>query len=193
MNRDTTITSTRTTTSLFSTRTIDRITYRVTASATTGMLVGASFSTLQGLPLPQTTLSMASSFALASTACFIPERIFYHASFYLVPKIRVGAPELLGNNDNGNGNGNDNIDSKEGSESMSESGDSYFTENTRLFASHGFGGIVGGGISGGLFKGRPLQGMMLMTPMMLGFAFGELKLQKYRMKRIKELRDELER
>ncbi len=155
--------------------TIDHITYRVTFSTTVGMLVGASYSTLQGLPLPKTTLSIASSFALASTACFIPERMFYHASFYVVPKIQLEPPTAKMSDDT-------KVDL------ISESGGSSFYERMRLYTSHGLGGIVGGSVSGGLFKGRPIQGVMLLTPMMLGAAYGEMKLQDYKKKRIAELR-----
>ena len=60
-------------------------------------------------------------------------------------------------------------------------------ERTRLFMSHGMGGAVGGSLCGGLFKGRPLPGMLMLTPIMLGIAYGELRLQEYKKKRIKEL------
>lgn len=170
-------------------QTLDHITYRMTASTTTGVIVGASYSTLRGLPLPQTTISMASSFALASTACFIPERVFYHASFYLVPEIKPGAPEHDDVNAGKIGDGN----SIQRIESNFEGLGSYITENSRLVFSHGLGGILGGSISGGLFKGRPSQGIMLLTPMMLGVAYGELKLQEYKLERIKELQQELQK
>ena len=158
--------------------TIDHITYRVTFSTTVGMLVGASYSTLQALPLPKTTVSMASSFALASTACFIPERMFYHASFYLVPKIQLEPVKMS--------------DDKK-VDLVSESSGSFFNERMRLYTSHGLGGIVGGSVSGGLFKGRPIQGLMLLTPMMLGAAYGEMKLQDYKKKRLAELKTEVKR
>ena len=145
-------------------QTIDHITNRVTACTTTGLIIGASLATFKAMPLPQTTITMASSFALASTACFIPERIFYHASFYIKP--RKWTPQ----DEDSDSNGLEKED------------------QIRLFASHGLGGAAGGGIVGGLFKGKPLPGIMMMTPIMLGVAYGELKLEEYKKKRIKELR-----
>jgi len=141
--------------------TFDHVTHRVSSSAASGMFLGASFATLKGLPLPQTTLSMASSFALASTASFIPERIFFRTSFYFVPRHSTTF-----------------IDSTEK------------LEKTRLYISHGLGGIVGGGITGGLFNGKPLSGIMLITPLMLGIAYSEIQIQEYKRKRIKELQME---
>jgi hypothetical protein len=146
--------------------TVDHVTYRVTSSAVSGMILGGSFATLKGLPLMQTTLSMTSSFALASTACFIPERIFYHSSFYFVPR---------------DTNSTGFTDSSEK------------LEKTRLFVSHGLGGIIGGGVAGGLFKGKPLPGIMLLSPLMLVAAYSEIRIQEYKRKRIKELRMEMEK
>mmetsp|Transcript_22386 Transcript_22386/g.33123 ORF Transcript_22386/g.33123 Transcript_22386/m.33123 type:complete len:161 (-) Transcript_22386:685-1167(-) len=144
--------------------TVDHVTYRVTSSAVSGLILGGSFATLKGLPLMQTTLSMTSSFALASTACFIPERIFYHSSFYFVPRDT----------------------SKEFTDSSEK------LEKTRLFVSHGLGGIIGGGVAGGIFKGKPLPGIMLLSPLMLGAAYSEIRIQEYKRKRIKELQMEME-
>lgn len=162
-------------------QTVDHVTYRVTACTATGLFVGSSLATFQGLPLINTTISMASSFALVSTSCFIPERLLYHGSFYIVPKQTLVLSEADGV---GNGNGDKNKDGDEDGEAINK------TEKNRLFFSHVTGGLIGGGISGGLYKGRPLQGMMLLAPLMLGVAFCELKILEYRMKRIKELRCE---
>jgi hypothetical protein len=95
---------------------------------------------------------MASSFALASTACFIPERICYLSSFNFKS---VGSKE---------------------------------EESIRLYMSHCFGGGVGGAVSGGIFRGKPLAGMFLMTPVMIGIAYGELRLQEYKKRRLEELK-----
>lgn len=140
---------------------IDHISYRVTGCAFTGLFAGASFATLKGLPLPPTTISMAASFALVSTACYIPERIFYNSSFYFLP-----------------------IENNHGLGSLSEVGK---IEKRRIFASHALGGVVGGGITGFLFKGKPLQGMLLLSPIMMCVAYGEIRLQDYKRERIKEL------
>lgn len=133
-------------------RGLDHATYRVTYSTFTGVIVGLCFGTFKGLPLGSTTISMASSFALASTACFIPERIFYLSSFGVKPK---------------------------GSEEE---------ERKRLYMSHCVGGAVGGSVSGGLFRGKPLAGMFLLTPAMIGIAYGELRLQEYKKMRLEELK-----
>lgn len=144
---------------------IDHISNRVSGCAVTGLFVGASYSTLQGLPLAPTSISMATSFALVSTACFIPERIVYMSSFYFVPKAygKEGGEEDL-------------------------SLERRTREETRVYISHGLGGVIGGGITGSIFKGKPLQGMLLLSPIMMFAAYGELWLQDYKRKRIKELK-----
>ena len=138
--------------------TVDHITHRVTSGFGCGLAIGSCFATFQGLPILPTTISMASSFALASTACFIPERIFYHSSFYLLPKQQIS----------------DEISSLD-------------REQLRLYASHGLGGICGGSISGFLYKRKPFSGVLLFTPLMIGVAFCERKLQNYKVNRIREL------
>eukprot|EP00554_Chaetoceros_debilis_P010835 CAMPEP_0194108050 /NCGR_PEP_ID=MMETSP0150-20130528/7819_1 /TAXON_ID=122233 /ORGANISM="Chaetoceros debilis, Strain MM31A-1" /LENGTH=106 /DNA_ID=CAMNT_0038796647 /DNA_START=237 /DNA_END=557 /DNA_ORIENTATION=+ len=63
-------------------------------------------------------------------------------------------------------------------------------ERNRLYASHGLGGMMGGSITGGIFRGRSgiVSGMLLLTPMMLMAAHGEMKLNAYKEKRLEELR-----
>mmetsp|Transcript_4417 Transcript_4417/g.8516 ORF Transcript_4417/g.8516 Transcript_4417/m.8516 type:complete len:162 (-) Transcript_4417:2871-3356(-) len=143
---------------------IDHITYRVSGCAFTGLFAGASLATLKGLPLSQTTISMAASFALVSTSCYIPERIFYNVSFYVLPR----------------------KENDHGLYSLS-AGSGSRREISRIVASHAMGGVVGGGITGFLFKGKPLQGILLLSPIMICVAYGEIRLQEYKRERIKAL------
>jgi hypothetical protein len=140
---------------------IDHVSYRVTGSAFTGLFAGVSFATLKGLPIPQTSVSMAASFALVSTACYIPERIVYNSSLRIFPRK----------------NDHDATSLSEGEK----------REDTRIFVSHTLGGVIGGGITGFLFKGKPLQGVLLLSPIMMSVAYGEIRLQTYKRKRIKAL------
>jgi hypothetical protein len=104
---------------------------------------------------------MTTSFALISTACFIPERLFYNTSIYFYPKL----------NEHGAGSSMEGVK----------------REETRIFISHGLGGIVGGGVTGYLFRRKPLQGILLLSPIMMCVAYGEVKLQGYKRERIKTL------
>lgn len=163
---------------------IDHVTYRVSSCAASGLFFGASLATFRGLPLPHTTLSMGTSFALVSTACFVPERLFYHASFYIRPRL----DEIY--NDSA---ANVNVDvtaSTKGSEDFSSTHE--ILERNRLYVSHGMGGMMGGSITGGLFRGRSgiVSGILLLTPMMLMAAHGEMKLNAYKEKRLRELKVE---
>lgn len=132
-------------------RALDHAVFRVSSSTCTGMFVGLCYGTYKGLPLGATTISMTSSFALVSTACFVPERIIFHTSFKI---------QEMGNETD---------------------------EKIRLLISHGVGGMIGGAVAGGLFKGKPLPGMLLLTPIMIAVAFGEMRLQEYKIRRLKEL------
>jgi hypothetical protein len=49
-----------------------------------------------------------------------------------------------------------------------------------LVASHAFGGIIGGGLSGYLYIRRPIRGMVFLTPVMLIVSLAEIKYQERR-------------
>ena len=55
------------------------------------------------------------------------------------------------------------------------------------YASHALGGMIGGGITGALFLHRPIPGMMLCTPVMIGVAYAELCFEKERQERLRQL------
>ena len=149
---------------------VDHIGNRVTTCTFTGLIIGASTATYKALPLFQTSVSIAGSFALTSTACLIPERLLYHASFYVVGKEREN---------------NNHNDSNDTTSSLSYNK----VERRRLFASHIGGGIIGGSISGSLYQRRfSWTGMVMFTPIMLGVAFAELYLQDYRRQRLEEIK-----
>lgn len=56
-----------------------------------------------------------------------------------------------------------------------------------FYASHALGGMIGGGITGALFQHRPIPGMMLCTPLMIGVAYAELCFEKERKERLRQL------
>mmetsp|Transcript_21690 Transcript_21690/g.32499 ORF Transcript_21690/g.32499 Transcript_21690/m.32499 type:complete len:152 (+) Transcript_21690:27-482(+) len=140
--------------------TIDHMSNRVTLAALGGLLSGASLAIFRASPLFNTSVSVAVSFALTSTACIIPERVIYNSSFRIVEKCKID----------------------DDSDKVSE------IERRRLIGSHIGGGIIGGTISGSLFQ-RKLSpsGMAVFTPLMIGVAFLELRLKDYRRKRLKEI------
>ena len=124
---------------------------------------------------------------------FVPERLFYHASFYVRPR----QDGISGGAVNANMHVNANVDvdadvnaSPKGNEDVSST--HVILERNRLYASHGLGGMMGGSITGGIFRGRSgiVSGMLLLTPMMLIAAHGEMKLNAYKEKRLEELRFE---
>lgn len=155
---------------------IDHISNRVATSTLIGLFTGASIATYKALPLPKTALSVAASFALTSTACLIPERIIFHSSFF-----------LYGGKDNNNNNSNDTSTNDNG-------GGIHELERRRLIASHIGGGIIGGTISGSLFQKRvSFNGMVLFTPIMIGVAFAELYLKDYRIQRLNEHSNQIDK
>lgn len=129
---------------------VDRVAFRVSIAAGSGLILGAAVATYRGHPIARTMLSVAGTCALSGTACFGSERITH---FIL-------------------------------QSSISEEKLDY---RTRLYTSHALGGVMGGGIIGGLSLGKPIPGMLLFTPIMLGIAFAELKAEEYREERLREL------
>ena len=140
--------------------TIDHMSNRLATATAGGFLTGASIATFRALPLFNTTISVATSFALICTACIIPERVIYNSSFHILERCKV-----------------DGVSDK-----VSE------IERKRLIGSHIGGGIIGGTISGSLFQKRiSLSGMALFTPLMVGISLLELRVENYRRKRLKEI------
>jgi hypothetical protein len=50
--------------------------------------------------------------------------------------------------------------------------------------SHACGGALGGSVVGAIYGGKPLPGMFLFTPMMLGVAFAERSFKQYKLQRL---------
>ncbi len=154
---------------------MDHIGNRVTTCTLTGLIIGASTATYNALPLFQTSVSIAGSFALTSTACLIPQRILYSSSFYFVPQQKQQKQQQQLNL---------NLSPAQ-TQNEHEGGE---TERRRLIASHIGGGMIGGTISGSLYQRRfSWTGMVMFTPIMIGIAFAELNLQEYRRKRLNEI------
>lgn len=56
-----------------------------------------------------------------------------------------------------------------------------------LYASHAIGGMAGGGITAALFQQRPIPGMILCTPLMLGIALAEQAFETAKDERLQEM------
>lgn len=61
------------------------------------------------------------------------------------------------------------------------------TQQRVFYASHAIGGMIGGGITGALFQRRPLPGMALCVPLMVGVAYAEEKYAEERQERLRQL------
>ena len=59
--------------------------------------------------------------------------------------------------------------------------------------SHTLGGMLGGACVGWLYRGRPLSGGLMFTPLMVGVAFAERRLNQHRLERIECLLSQLEK
>jgi hypothetical protein len=57
-----------------------------------------------------------------------------------------------------------------------------------IYGSHALGGLLGGGIVGYLYQGKPFRGAIVLMPLMLGLSFVELYLDEYREHRIRQLK-----
>ncbi|KAL7527056.1 hypothetical protein ACHAWF_002022 [Thalassiosira exigua] len=145
---------------------IDHVAARVTASVATGLGCGAVYATLRGFPVFKTSMSVALSCALVSTACFGMERIAYGAlnqSALLMDEKYTHEEEII---------------------SMKQS---TRTSPKLIYGSHALGGLFGGSVVGFLFRGKPLAGAFLLTPLMLGVGTFELYLNDYRAGRLQQL------
>jgi hypothetical protein len=142
---------------------IDHVANRVTNAALCGLVIGASIATYRGLPF-KTAFATSASCAICGTAAFGSERIVYNALNMFI-------------------NPNDN--SSDGNSSTSSSSFSASDgRHDRLWISHGIGGMIGGSLCGGIFQRRPMNGALLFTPLMLGVAWIEIRMQKYKEERL---------
>jgi len=142
---------------------IDRVTDRVCLATLVGLIGGAATATYRGTPIAKSGISVAGTCALIGTACFGLERVSYFV---------LEQTSLLGNISSDTANSKDTNSSNNNTNAM--------------YASHTIGGITGGGIVGGLFHKRPMSGMLVFTPIMVGIAYAELQLQDARQQRLQE-------
>jgi hypothetical protein len=154
---------------------IDHIASRVTASVLTGLGCGAAYSSYKGAPLVKTSISTAFSFALVSTACFTMERV----ANIIIKQSSILLPDDV---DGQNSTKDSNVDKLSSAATA--------TTNTTLihYGSHATGGLLGGGIVGFLFQGKPMAGAILLTPMML--IVGKIEASVFYESRRKEVHDE---
>ena len=66
-------------------------------------------------------------------------------------------------------------------------------EGKEDLVSHALGGTLGGSVVGWLYRGKPLSGALLFTPLMIGIAFFERGLKKKRLDRIEYLISQIEK
>ena len=55
------------------------------------------------------------------------------------------------------------------------------------YGSHLLGGLMGGGVVGFLFQGKPMAGAFLLAPIMLGIGKIEISLDEYKRERLQQL------
>lgn len=156
---------------------LDHIASRVTASVLTGLGCGAAYSSYKGVPLVKTSMTTAFSFALVSTACFTMER---------VANIIIRQSSILLNDDDDDDDGKPIIDSNDKLSATTRTTQSNINLGLH-YGSHGLGGLLGGGIVGFLFQGKPMAGAMLLTPMMLAVGKIEASADEYRTERLQQL------
>ena len=148
---------------------LDHVAMRVTASTITGLGCGAAYSTLKGYPIFKTSISTAISFALVSTACFGMERV--------ASTIIKQSSDIIYN---------DHSDEVKRIESTGSTIQSPINPKL-IYGSHFLGGLMGGGVVGFLFQGKPLAGAFLLAPIMLGIGRIEVSLDEYKSERLQQL------
>lgn len=136
---------------------VDYVATRVGFCSATGLLSGAAFSALRGLPRRATSIKVCASWTLVATAVFSTERIGY-----LLFKMPLGGVDS-GENDHPSNN------------------------RRLLLTSHAFAGITGGGLLGYLYQRQPLRGTVVFTPLMIGVGLGELYWSDQKAKRWSQL------
>jgi len=165
---------------------IDHIAARVTASTITGLGCGAAYATLKGFPVAKTSFSAALSCALISTSCFGMERVAYS----VLKQTNAFANRM-------------NLLSADGDDATTATDNERSIQSTQLdniiqsasspkllYGSYALGGLLGGGVAGFLFQGKPFAGAIMLTPIMLMVGKMELSLEEYKSERLQQLLDE---
>mmetsp|Transcript_22671 Transcript_22671/g.31982 ORF Transcript_22671/g.31982 Transcript_22671/m.31982 type:complete len:192 (-) Transcript_22671:154-729(-) len=151
---------------------IDRISNRVSLSALSGLILGASISTLKGHALPasiRTSLSTSMSCALAGTACFVPERLAHHL-IQSSPSLTSSSTTFY-------------------SEQHGNWYDFWSQREKCLVYSHLTGGMIGGIICGSLFRSKPFAGAFAFTPIMFFVGLAEIQWEENQRLRLMQLLD----
>lgn len=60
-------------------------------------------------------------------------------------------------------------------------------ENRLCLSSYAFGGVFGGALNGFLYQNKPIRGMAIFSPFMLGIGILELEVKRRRQKRCEEI------
>jgi hypothetical protein len=137
---------------------IDRIATRVTLAGCVGAVGGSALALFKGNVVPRTAALTAMSCAMTATACFCSERLANQV-----------ANKLIISHDGTNPS------------------ERFPTPFEQIMASHAAGGILGGALTGTLYIGRPLRGIIFVTPLMILVGIAEFKFQNMRERRTMEL------
>ena len=65
------------------------------------------------------------------------------------------------------------------------------TQTRLTLSSYAFGGVFGGAMNGFLYQNKPVRGMMVFVPFMLGIGIIELELKRRKQRRLEELHQNL--
>jgi hypothetical protein len=160
---------------------LDHVASRVTACSMSGLCCGMAYSSYKGYPIFKTSISTSFSFALVSTACFVMER----ASHVALRRMLSSSSSMDDEKSIVEGG---MMPSSNAAMTTRLSFSSPIVDNAALhYGSHALGGLLGGGVVGFLFQGKPLAGAMLVTPMMLIVGKIEALLDEYRTERMGQL------
>jgi len=143
---------------------LDHVSVRVSLAGCLGGLSGIGTALHRGTPFGRTVGLTALSCAAAGTACFSAERVANAALLSNRGKAMYGSAfastgKLTNNND----------------------------DWIRTLTSHAFGGFAGGTFLGTLYGGKPWQGALFFTPLMLLAGTLERLFEDVRQERIQEM------
>lgn len=151
---------------------VDHVANRVGIASAVGLVGGAAWATLKGMPRRSTALKVCASCTLVATAVFGTERLAFAAM----------DGRTVTNND-----GNTTQEQQQQQQQQLRR-----RKRVVSLTSHSFGGVAGGGLLGYLYLKKPVRGMVVFVPTMLLVGYLELYWQNLKQQRWKELATEEE-
>ena len=151
---------------------IDHIGQRVMVGSIVGGFGGCISALYNGKIILRTSALAFVSCSLTATACFGCERI-----------ANIVITNLLSIHKNTNNANDDNNDILLNNKKTTTTTTTTLLQSPKppnfeqMILSHTLGGIMGGGISGMLYIGRPLRGVAFLTPIMMIIGYGEYLFQ----------------